>query len=427
MRYLIIDANNMVQRAVHVIKNAQDHREWIGRTYAIVFQSIAKLSNKFMTNHVVTCFDSYSWREDIYKLYKENRRRDMTEKKLETKKVSHTVLREFSEYLRNKTNMTVLEGDGIEADDFIARWVQTHQHTFDSHVIVSNDADFKQLVAPGIDLYDPIPGILYTTEGVYFQDDRRDQHHPTVNRYDETWKIRYTQPKVTLVYRHDWDGQQKGQKGSFVYPTSSYPRGDGHRVGDLTGRDEPIRVIRMVGDNHGFEYLSGTFWLSFPVLTEKLPLMLNPDDWIRLIQRRETFDPRWELFLKCVRGDNRDNIRSSFPRVPETRLRKAYSDKVEYIKLINDSFGNGEKRQQVKPLFDQNKYLIDLTAQPEAIKLQMDTIIERAKGQPVKQMIDLYFERFCSTYNIEKLREMKSNIMPIISQPYRDYTSTGNE
>src|SRR5580658_10059508 len=108
-RYLVLDCNNLCQRAVHVIKNAPDQRDWIGRTYAIIFQSIAKLSNKFLADHCIACFDSYSWREEIYKIYKENRRHEMNEKKLEAKKISHMVLREFSEYLRTKTNMTVLE------------------------------------------------------------------------------------------------------------------------------------------------------------------------------------------------------------------------------------------------------------------------------------------------------------------------------
>jgi hypothetical protein len=417
-RFAVIDMNNLVNRAVHVIKNAADQKEWIGRTYTIVFQAIAKMSNKFVADHCVACFDSYSWREEIYKLYKENRRGEMSEKKVETKKVAHHVLREFSEYLRNKTNMTVLEAEGVEADDFIARFVQLHQHTLDSHVIISNDADFKQLVAPGIDLYDPIPGILYTTDGVYFQDDRKDPNHPTTPRYNETWKIRYTQPKATLVFRHGWEDDSKGQKGSFVYPTSNYPTGNGHRVGDLSGVDGPIRLIRIVGEQKGWEYLSGS-WLRFPMLSEKTPLILYPDDRVRLIQHRELFDPRWELFLKCIRGDNRDNIRTSFPRVPETRLRKAFEDKAEYVKLINDSFGNGENRQQVKPLFDMNKRLIDLTAQPDNIKERMDAVIHQMIEQEPKQMVELYFDNFCAGDEMRKLREVKANIVPIISRPYR--------
>lgn len=416
-RFVVIDMNNLVNRAVHVIKSAPDHKEWIGRTYTIVFQSIVKMSNKFLADHCVACFDSYSWREKIYKIYKENRRGEMSEKKIETKNISHQILREFSEYLRNKTNMTVLEGEAIEADDFIARWVQLHQHTFDSHVIISNDADFKQLVAPGVDLYDPIPGILYTSDGVYFQDDRKDPNHPHVHRYTENWKIRYPQPKATLVYRFGWEDNWKGNKGSFIFPTGQYPNDEGHRVGDMTGIDDPIRIIRIVGEQRGWEYMSGS-WLRFPVLTEKTPLVLYPNDRIRMNQNRETFDPRWELFLKCIRGDNRDNIRTSFPRVPESRLRKAYEDKAEYIKLINDSFGNGDSRQLVKPLFEMNKRLIDLTAQPEDIKSQMDATIHEMITQAPKQMVELYFDNFCSNYEMRKLREVKANILPVLSRPY---------
>jgi hypothetical protein len=418
-RFAVIDMNNLVNRAVHVVKATPDHREWISRSFMIVFQSIAKMSNKFMADHCVACFDSYSWREEIYRTYKENRRTDQSAKKIETKKISHFVLREFIEYLRDKTNMTVLEGSGIEADDFIARWVQRHQGTTDTNVIISNDSDFKQLVTPATDLYDPIPCILYTTDGIYFQDDRKDTDHPTSHRYGEFWKIRYSQPKTTLVYRYGFDENDRGVKGSFVYPMHFYPWAFGHRVGDLSGLDVPLRGIRIVGESAGWEYLSDTRWLPFPILAEKHPLVLHPDDRVRFIQQRETFNPSWELFFKCVRGDSRDNIRASFPRVPETRMRKAFGDNSEYVKLINDSFGNGENRQQVKPLFEMNKKLIDLTAQPPEIIERMDKVIDEMISSPPKQMVELYFEDFCHQYAVRKLVEVKANILPMISKPYR--------
>lgn len=411
--------NNLVNRAVHVVKTTPDHREWIARTYAIIFQSIAKVAGKFAADHCVACFDSYSWRETIYQIYKENRRHDLSEKKLETKKVSHMVLREFVVYLRDKTNMTVLEAPGVEADDFVARWVQRHQDTTHSHVIISNDADFKQLVGPGTDLYDPIPAVLYTSDGVYYQDERKDPNHPSTHRYGETWKIRYAQPKSTMVYRHGFDDGWKGEKGSFVYPVTQYPSADGHRLGDLTGLDCPVRAIRIVGESRGWQYLAGNAWMDMPILTEPHPFPMHPDDRLRFIQPREIFNPRWELFLKCIRGDTRDNIRPSFPRVAETRLRKAFGDKSEYIKLINDSFGNGESRQLVKPLFEMNKKLIDLTLQPPQIIADMDAVIDTMIQSPSKQMVELYFEDFCDQYGMRKLKEAKGNILPVISKPYR--------
>jgi hypothetical protein len=417
-RYAVIDMNNLVNRAVHVVKTAPDHREWTTRAYLIIFQSIAKMANKFSAEHCVACFDSYSWREEIYRIYKENRRREIAPRKLETKKVSHMVLREFITYLKDRTNMTVLESPRMEADDFIARFVQTHEGTLNSHVIISNDADFKQLVGPGIDLYDPIPGILYTSDGVYYQDESRDLNHPFALRYGENWKIRFAQPKTTLVYRYEWEEGWKGHKGSFLYPISKYPQATGQTVADLTGRDTPIRAIRIVGEARGWEYLSDTRWLAFPVLAEKHPFLLMPGDQIRFVQHRETFNSRWELFLKCIRGDSRDNIRPSYPRVPETRLRKAFADKNEFVKLINDSFGTSSERQHVKPLFEMNQRLIDLTAQPADIIAEMDRVIAEATAQPAKQMVELYFDDFCDGHNMRKLKESKTNILPILSRPY---------
>lgn len=421
-RYAVIDMNNLVNRAVHVVKATPDHREWIARTYLIVFQAMAKMANKFLADHCVACFDSYSWREDIYHIYKENRRADQSAKKQETKKISHIVIREFVDYLRDKTNITVLEAPGLEADDFVARWVQRHTDTIHSNIIISNDGDFKQLVAPETDLYDPINCVLYTSDGVYFQDEKKDLSHPSTLRYGENWKIRFTQPKTTLVYRYGWSPGDKGEKGSLVYPVSAHPRQNGFRLGDLTGHNHQIRAIRIVGETSGWEYLyadhNDTEWRKFPILSEKQPLVLNPDTIIRFIQKRETFNPRWELFLKCIRGDSRDNIRPSFPRVPETRLRKAFADKGEYIKLINDSFGAGESRQQVRPLFERNQRLIDLTAQPPDIIAEMDRVIDEMTSLPAKHMVELYFDDFCDSYGLRKLKETKGNILPIISKPY---------
>lgn len=417
-RYAVIDMNNLVNRAVHVVKTAPDHREWISRTYAIVFQSIAKMANKFIADHCVACFDSYSWRAEIYKTYKQNRRQEMQPRKIETKEVSHIILREFITYLRDRTNMTVLEGQRIEADDFIARWVQTHQNSHDTHIIISNDADFKQLVAPGIDLFDPIPNVLSTTDGVYYQDDIRDQNHPTAYRYGETWKIRFNQPKPTLVYRYDFEDGSRGKKGSVHYPITKYPHGIGYSVRELSGMERTIRAIRFVGESDGWEFLSDTRWLPFPALTEKNSFMLQPDDQIRFVQHRETFNARWELFIKCIRGDSRDNIRASFPRVPETRLKKAFGDKAEMVKLINDHFGTGSDRQPVRPLFEMNQKLIDLTVQPPDIIEDMDRIIKAAIAEPPKQMVELYFDDFCDDHGLRKLRESKTNILPILSRPY---------
>jgi 5'-3' exonuclease, N-terminal resolvase-like domain len=416
-RFLIVDGNNLCQRCIHVVKDTPDHREWMGRAYAIIFQSMIKMFNMFLSDHIVCCFDSYSWREEIYNNYKEKRKIDLSidPQKAEIKKISHAILKEFVDYLRDKTNVTVLEGTRIEADDFVARWIQRHPEGSDTHVIISNDADFKQLVGPGIDLYDPIPNILYTSDGVYYKDDIYDTTHPSITRYGEIWKIKYSQPKVTLVYRSLED---ESTKETFIYPMSPHPQALGTTVRDFTKHEYSIKAIKIVGEQTGWEYLTDTHWMAFPTLTEKTPLILYPHDKIRFIQTREIFDPKWELFLKCIRGDIRDNIKPSFLRVPETRLRKAYMDNVEYVKLINDSFMKDGEEISVRPLFEMNKMLIDLTAQPDDIIISMDMVIDDMTAQPPREMVELYFNNFVDLYKNRRLRELKSSIIPIISKPY---------
>ncbi len=153
-------------------------------------------------------------------------------------------------------------------------------------------------------------------------------------------------------------------------------------------------------------------------MTEKSGFILHPNNQVRFIQHRETFNSRWELFLKCIRGDSRDNIRPSYPRVPESRLRKAFIDHAEFIKLINDSFGASGARQQVGPLFEMNQKLIDLSAQPADIVADMDRIITEATSHPAKQMVELYFDDFCDNHGLRKLKETRGNILPILSRPY---------
>jgi 5'-3' exonuclease len=52
-----------------------------------------------------------------------------------------------------------------EGDDFIARWIQRHPD--DHHVIVSTDSDYKQLLAPNVEMYDGVRNQLYTLQGIF--------------------------------------------------------------------------------------------------------------------------------------------------------------------------------------------------------------------------------------------------------------------
>jgi len=80
---------------------------------------------------------------------------------------------------------------------------------------------------------------------------------------------------------------------------------------------------------------------------------------------RETEDAGFDLFVKCIRGDAGDNVRSSFPRVRMDRLKKAWDDDLEMLNLLETVRPDGVK---VGDALSQNISLIDLSQQPDYIR-----------------------------------------------------------
>lgn len=166
MSYLLVDTANMFFRARHVVRG--DAEEKIGMAYHIMFASIAKAWRDFQGKHVVFCLEGRSWRKDVDSNYKANRavaRAALTPKEAEEDKMFWEAYDEFTTFLTNKTNVTVLKQERCEADDFIARWIQLHKD--DSHVIVSSDSDFYQLIAPNVRIYNGISKQTITHEGFF--------------------------------------------------------------------------------------------------------------------------------------------------------------------------------------------------------------------------------------------------------------------
>lgn len=341
----IVDVSNICHRALHVIRNFETFDDRLGQTITIVFQSLRKVYERFGAKHCVMCFDSSSWRKDVYPEYKANRnRQERTEEDQQQHEIVVRVLKDLHYFFTNFTNVTVLESRGIEADDFIARWTEVHDDPVFKHIIISADSDFKQLVRGNVELYNPISNTLYANGRILFQDGKRPKRdEPTQYAYGETWKIKTKQVK------------QKALDGQIDYVT------------------EP-----------------------------------------------ELFDPDWALFLKVMRGDSSDNIKAAFPRVREERLRKAFANRggEEWNNLINDSFTVGDDTRKVRPLYERNKSLIDLKAQPDEIKERIDQAMAEAMVKPKKMMVQVYFLKFCNGYRLPNLAKQADAITGILASPY---------
>ncbi len=168
MKYLIIDTANMFFRARHVTSRYADSWEKIGYALHITFSSINKVHRKFPADHVVFALEGRSWRKDYYTPYKANRkvaRQALTDAEQEEDQLFWETFDSFTQYLKESTNCSVLQHSEAEADDFIARWVQTHPD--DEHTIISSDSDFYQLIAPNVQQYNGITDTLITLEGIF--------------------------------------------------------------------------------------------------------------------------------------------------------------------------------------------------------------------------------------------------------------------
>lgn len=132
-------------------------------------------------------------------------------------------------------------------------------------------------------------------------------------------------------------------------------------------------------------------------------------------------DVDYFMFEKCIRGDTGDNVQSAFPGVRKTRIKKAYTDAFEQVNLMNESWSIGDKGSDdykeflVKELFEENKLLMDLTAQPDVIQDRIKDTIEKAFDDP-GEYSHFHFLKFLGKYELKKISEQVDNFVQMLSR-----------
>ena len=167
MNYLIVDTANTFFRARHTAHRAQTLEEKVGFAIHVTLGSIYKAWRDQNADHVVICLEGRSWRKDFYEPYKKNRavaRAALTDAELEEDKAFWEAFDDLKTFFVEKSNCTVLRHENLEADDLVAGWIQSHPQ--DSHVIVSSDTDFYQLLADNVVQYNGISDELHTLKGI---------------------------------------------------------------------------------------------------------------------------------------------------------------------------------------------------------------------------------------------------------------------
>ena len=135
-----------------------------------------------------------------------------------------------------------------------------------------------------------------------------------------------------------------------------------------------------------------------------------------------------------MRGDPTDNVFSAFPGVRtkgsknKVGLEEAYSDKDKKGYNWNNMMlqrwvdHNGVEHKVLDD-YQRNVTLVDLTAQPDDIKVKMATTIANAQVVKNAPMIGAQFLKFCGKYDLVKLSENASNMAEwmMASYPQKDY------
>lgn len=171
MKYAIIDTANTFFRARHIASRNSDAWEKVGMALHLTLASVNQVVRKFGTDHVVFALEGHSWRKKFYKPYKAHRKLDesaMTDAEIEENKLFWETYAEFTKYLTEKTNVSVLRDPNAEADDIIARFI--HLHPEDTHYIISSDTDYIQLISENVHQYNGMANQLITLDG--YHDDK---------------------------------------------------------------------------------------------------------------------------------------------------------------------------------------------------------------------------------------------------------------
>lgn len=325
-KYALIDTANTFFRARHIASRSSTAEEKIGMALHLTLASTNQIVKRFGIDHVAFCTEGRSWRKDFYTPYKKNRVVDtlsQTVAEVEENKLFWETYDTFLNYLREKTNCSVLRDPKAEADDLIARFIQLHPE--DEHFIISTDTDYLQLITPKIKQYSGVTGELITLEG-YFDD-----------------------------------------------------------------KDRPVKD------------------------KEKNPKLLE--------------DPQYLLFKKCMRGDATDNVFSAFPGVREkgsskkAGLIEAYADRTKQgfdwnnmmLQRWTDHDGN---EVRVRDAYERNRVLIDLTAQPDDVKLSVDTNIREGVRRTTIPQVGIHFMKFCGKYDLKKISDNAETYAKWLNSPY---------
>jgi 5'-3' exonuclease len=139
--------------------------------------------------------------------------------------------------------------------------------------------------------------------------------------------------------------------------------------------------------------------------------------------------PEYLLFKKIIRGDGGDNVFSAYPGVREkgtknsVGIREAFEDREKQgfnwnNFMLQKWVDHNEVEHRVRDDYERNRMLIDLTAQPQDIKNQIDQRIRESVRVTTTPQVGVHFMKFCGKYELEKISQQADAYAKWLNNPY---------
>ena len=188
--------------------------------------------------------------------------------------------------------------------------------------------------------------------------------------------------------------------------------------------------VILSSDTDFYQLLSPTVQIYNGINSETINLDGFFDDNGNYVINKKTgkpkiaLDPKWELFKKCLLGDKSDGVfRAVAPRIREIKLRNAYDDRegkgfAWNNLMLNAWIDHDEKDLRVIERYKHNKKLIDLTLQPEEVKLILDQAILTAIQTDKKSNVGVWFMKFCHAYSLTRIEQNPDRYVRFLNAAY---------
>lgn len=266
--YILIDAYNMFYRAMYAVQNTEKELK-NNMLLHTMFYMIKKACDKFKPDHLILALDGQgTWRKSLYPLYKMNRQdkyQNMTPSEIETyESLKETFEKDFVPFIREKTNISVIDFKNAEADDIIGRFIKLHEN--DLNVIISSDNDYVQLLNDKVLIYNTMDDRIITKDGIIGDKNKLIKFTLKDGKITVCKTDPYVGKNDTATPMNDWIDYAlfmkciRGDKSDNIF--SAYPR----------VREKS--TVKVIGIEDAFKdrIEKGYNWQSFMNSTWKTPL-----------------------------------------------------------------------------------------------------------------------------------------------------------